>query len=373
MNSLRGILGAIRKADHEFNLINDGDKILVGVSGGKDSMVLLYSLLRYQQFKVVKFEVVPAIMDLGFPNFDASKIKNYIESLGSSLEVIDETMVFDALDKHRKNDGKLPCSICSRMKKAAMNQVAKKLGCNKVAFAHHADDAIETLFMNELFGARIATFEPKMKLERADITFIRPLILARESEIKSCIKEENIPVMKSHCPNDGYTMRQEIKELVTSLYKKYPESKANLLTMLTNYSKNKIWDEGLEYKIEKTKLSLKPVLTSSDKLSELKITKNFMDDDFDHYLIIKNNKAIGSVKIKYQNELTFIKELVLIKDSLLVRKQVIRYFERKSLVRANPIKVIILDKDHKELYKELKYKKDKEYKALSHLVYVKEK
>lgn len=373
MNSLRGILGAIRQADQKFDLFHEKDRIAIGVSGGKDSMVLAIALNQYRYFKCANFEIVPIILDLGFPGFDATPIVSYFAKQNMELHVINSKEVYPILKENKKENKHLPCSICSRMKKAAMNQLAKKLGCNKVAFAHHADDAIETLFMNELFGARIATFEPKMKLERAGITFIRPLILVRESEIKSCIKEENIPVMKSHCPNDGYTMRQEIKELVNSLYKKYPESKSNLLTMLTNYSKNKIWDEALELKIEKTKLSLKPVLTSNDKLTELKITKNFTIDDFDHYLIIKNNKAIGSVKIKYQNELTFIKELILIKDSLSVRKQIIRYFERKSLVRANPIKVIILDKDHKELYKELKYKKDKEYKALSHLVYVKEK
>ncbi len=373
MNSLRGILGAIRKADQCFNLIQDGDKLLLGISGGKDSMVLLYSLLIYQKFNVVKFDVVPAIMDLGFDGFDSTEIKKYVASLGVELKVIDERMVYDALDKHRKKDNKLPCSICSRMKKAAMNQVAKSLGCNKVAFAHHADDAIETLFMNELFGGRIATFEPKMRLERADITFIRPLILVRESEIIACVKEENIPVYKSHCPNDGYTMRQEIKQLVTSIYKKYPESKVNLLNMLTNYSKNKIWDENLEEKIEGSKLSLKLVITSLDKLIELRIYEDIPNkDDYDtHYLVMKNNKVIGALTCLDIATSTYLKSIKLVNKSKLDIKKIIHHFERRSLLRGNPITMIILDKNNIDIYKSLGYKKDKSIDGLSKLVFVK--
>ncbi|HOC81202.1 MAG TPA: tRNA 2-thiocytidine biosynthesis TtcA family protein, partial [Bacilli bacterium] len=184
MRAIRKILACIRNADMRFSLINPGDKIVIGVSGGKDSLVLLYALHLYRKFAQCDFEIQPVMLDLGFPNFDASAIEKYVQSLGMELHIADAKTVYPILQKHTKEGHHLPCSICSRMKKAAINKVAKQLGYQKVAFAHHAEDAIETLFMNELYGGRIATFSPKMHLQNADIDFIRPLILCRESEIE---------------------------------------------------------------------------------------------------------------------------------------------------------------------------------------------
>ena len=240
MKSIRTILGLIRKADQKFDFFHEKDRIMIGVSGGKDSMLLVNALNQYKEFKAVNFEIVPAILDLGFPGFDAKPIKKYVDSLGLDLKVVDSKEVYQILKVQQKDSKNLPCSICSRMKKAAINKVAKELGCNKVAFAHHGDDAIETLFMNEIYGGRVASFQPKMFLERSKIEFIRPLILVHESEIIKACKEENIPASPSHCPNDGETVRKEMKDLLHDIYEKYPTAKKNFFTMMENYEKEQL-------------------------------------------------------------------------------------------------------------------------------------
>ena len=199
MKSIKTILGGIRQADQKYSLFNEKDRIAIGLSGGKDSMALLTALNLYKKFDFVNFEIVPITLDLGFPGFDFKPIRKYVEYLGLKLVEVDSKDVYKILKEQKKDAKHLPCSICSRMKKAAMNKAAKANGCNKVAFAHHADDAIETLFLNEIHGGRVATFQPKMHLEREDITFIRPFIHVREDDIKSFVKEENIPFYSSHC------------------------------------------------------------------------------------------------------------------------------------------------------------------------------
>lgn len=266
MKAIRTILACIRKADNKYNLINHGDKIVIGLSGGKDSVALLYALSLYQKFSHTDFILQPVMLDLGFDGFNPDKMKDFCASLGYELIVHDSREVYPILKAHQEDDKHLPCSICSRMKKAAINKVANDLGYNKVAFAHHADDAIETLFMNEIYGAKIASFTPKMHLERANITFIRPLILVRESEIKKLIKEENLPVSDSHCPADKTTTREDIKNMLNEIYKKYPCSKDNFLTMMDNYTKNELWDNELFYHINQDNLTLKPVLTKNDEI-----------------------------------------------------------------------------------------------------------
>ena len=217
MKAIRTVLACIRKADQEYNLINHGDKILIGLSGGKDSVVLTYALSLYQKFSHTDFKIQPVMLDLGFPNFNPYEMNKFCESLGLKLMVVDNTEVYRILQIQQKDHEHLPCSICSRMKKASMNKVAKEIGFNKVSFAHHADDAIETYMMNTLFGGRIASFAPKMHLERADITFIRPLINVRESDIIKLVKEENLPVLASGCPANMHTRREDMKNLLRSL------------------------------------------------------------------------------------------------------------------------------------------------------------
>ena len=317
MRAIRKVLASIRNADLRFSLINQGDKIVVGVSGGKDSLVLLYALNLYRKFAQCDFEIIPVMLDLGFASFDPSAIQEYVKTLGMELVVANARTVYPILLKHTKEGGHLPCSICSRMKKAAINKVAKGLGAKKVAFAHHAEDAIETLFMNELYGGRIATFVPKMHLQKADIDFIRPLILCRESEIEKTAREEKFPVMKSPCPSDGFTTREDVKNLLAGIYKKYPDAKENFLTMLYNYEQEDLWGKEIFYKIEGSDLSLKPVLSKEDALIMAKIrTDVFLieqsvppQDEFDgsdegqeHLLIYKDQTPIGAIRYTFDEE-----------------------------------------------------------------------
>lgn len=264
MKAIRTILACIRKADQTYNLINHNDKIVVGVSGGKDSIALLYCLSLYQKFSHTKFKVQPVILDLGFDNFNPEGLINFCKSLGYELIIEDCKDIYKILkiQQERQKTNHLPCSICSKMKKAAINKVANRLNYNKVAFAHHLDDALETMYMNMIYGGRLATFAPKMKLERANITFIRPFAKVNEKDIIRLIKEENLPIFPSNCPADKHTSREDVKTILNNVYHTYPMSKKNFLCMLTNYKQLDVWDDDIELQVNAKGLYLKPVITA---------------------------------------------------------------------------------------------------------------
>lgn len=238
--SMKKILGCIKKADYEYELIKEGDKIAVGISGGKDSVLLLYALSLYQRFARKNFEILGIHINMGFPNMNMSEIDKFYKELNIPYITVDND-IYSILKQHQDENGKLPCSICSRMKKAAVNQVAKENGCNKVAFAHHADDAIETFFLNMIYGGRVATFSPEMFLDNIQLQFIRPLIYAHENWISKAVKEKGIPVCKSTCPNDKHTQREVIKNMLHDIYKQYPQAKENFLLMLYNEEQFDLW------------------------------------------------------------------------------------------------------------------------------------
>lgn len=243
MYYLRRILGCIKKADMEYNLIEDGDKIVVGVSGGKDSVLLLYALNEYKRMveKEKKFEIIGVNINVGFPNMDINILRDYFKTFNINFDVVD-TDIYTILELNRSNNGRLPCSICSKMKKAVIIDYAKEHNYNKVAFAHHGDDAIETLLMNAIYGGRISTFTPKTFLDRTQMTLIRPFVYARENEITKSANKINIPIVKSTCPNDKETQRAEMKKMLHELYHNYPTAKDNFLLMLHNPSKLSLWD-----------------------------------------------------------------------------------------------------------------------------------
>ena len=361
MKTIRAILGQIRKADQKFSFFNEKDRIMIGVSGGKDSMVLLYALNQYKNFNCVNFEIVPAILDLGFPGFDATKMVKYVESLGLKLHVVDSKEVYQILKTQQKDAPHLPCSICSRMKKAAINNAAHELGCNKVAFAHHGDDAVETLMMNQIFGGRFATFQPKMYLERSGIEFIRPLILCHEDQVARCAKEENIPVFPSHCPNDGNTMRAEMKQMLKEIYHKYPMAKKNYFSMLENHEKEVLYYQDYFYKIERKDLSLHPVLTVKDSLLEQQIRSklniNNFDDDRQRFIVYRINQPIGVLSMKTTGNSRLICDLEFLRESKKNRESVIKFLE-SSLEHFGLTDAVILSKsNHTDFYKSLGYKK----------------
>lgn len=249
--SVKKILSCVRKADEMFNLIEENDKIGVGLSGGKDSSLLLYVLYLYQFLYEntyhKKFEIVGIHVDLNFGEDDFSKITDYFKQYNLNIE-IDKSKIKDILSLNLHKE-KIDCSLCSTLKKGAVIKKAKELGCNKVAFAHHADDAIETLLMNMIHGGRMATFDPKMYLTNSEITFIRPFSLTFESDIVKTCKEINIPIVKSGCPNDGYTQRQEMKDMLHYIYHKYPGSKQNFLLALYNKEQLNLYLNKLDPKV----------------------------------------------------------------------------------------------------------------------------
>lgn len=243
MYYMRDILGCIKRADEHYHLIEDGDTIAVGVSGGKDSVLLLYAMNAYKRMceKTKKFEIVGIHIQMGFPNMDTTPMENYFKEQNIRLELV-PSYAYEILKANVQNNGRLPCSICSKIKKAVVIENAVKFNCNKVAFAHHADDAIETLMMNMIFGGRLATFKPKMYLDKTKMTFIRPLVYARENQINKACNKLELPLVISTCPNDKHTERENMKTMLKDLYHKYPMAKDNFLLMLHNKEKMDLWE-----------------------------------------------------------------------------------------------------------------------------------
>ena len=215
----------MRRAITDYNMISDGDKIAVGVSGGKDSQLLLMSLVELRRFLPVHFDLVAITVNLGFESFDVNSLLKFYRSLGVEYHVEDTTISHTVFDTREEKN---PCSLCANMKRGAIYHTAKSLGCNKAAFAHHMDDVIETLLMSLLYEGRIHTFSPVVNLDRSGITLIRPMIYVGEDLVRSCVEAVGINPVKSGCPVDGLTKRQDIKELIHSLMKENRYLKSNL-------------------------------------------------------------------------------------------------------------------------------------------------
>ena len=207
------ILSYTRKAVEEYNMISDGDKIAVGISGGKDSLALLCALSKLKRVLGIDYTVVGVTIDMGFEGSDFSKIAQLCSELEIEYHVI-KTEIYEIIFNVRKE--KSPCSLCARMRRGALHDAAKELGCNKIALGHHFDDVVETFMLNLFFEGRIGCFSPVTYLSRKDITMIRPLIYTHEKDIRSFAKNEDLPVTKVTCPADGHTERARMKEYLAS-------------------------------------------------------------------------------------------------------------------------------------------------------------
>lgn len=238
---LQEVLRGVRRADQDYGLIEANDVIAVGVSGGKDSMVLLTALHMYARFPHKQFRVVGIHIEMGFPDMDFQAVDAFCQAQGIELHHVPSS-IYEILKRRPGKNGALQCSLCSKFKKASVIEAAKALHCTKVAFGHHCDDAVETLFLNMIHGGKIATFLPKMYMDRTDTTFIRPFIYTHESDILRAQQKNNIPFVKSTCPNDGFTERQEMKELLEQLYQAYPMAKKNFRYMLHNHKQVALWE-----------------------------------------------------------------------------------------------------------------------------------
>ena len=218
---MQHLLGLTRAAVEKYNMIEEGDRIAVGVSGGKDSVALLTALAQMRLFYPKKYEVVAVTLDYRFGNTegDFSEIEKLCEKLGVKY-VIKRTDLYHIIFETRKE--KNPCSLCAKMRRGMLHDTAKELNCNKIALGHHLDDAAQTFMMNLLQGGTIGCFSPVSYLSRKDLTLIRPFIFAREKDIESAVRKNKLPVVKSKCPADKVTSRQDTKLLLKELEKSYP-------------------------------------------------------------------------------------------------------------------------------------------------------
>lgn len=225
---MQKLLSYMRSACQQYEMIKDGDRIAVGVSGGKDSMALLAAMANLRIFYPAKFELVAITLDPRFGGEDADY--SAVEELCKKLDVeyiIKRTQLAEVIFDIRKESN--PCSLCARMRRGALHDAAKAAGCNKIALGHHLDDVAETFIMNLFNGGTLDCFMPMTYLSRKDIYMIRPMIFARESDCARVARKENLPVVKSKCPADGTTERQEVKEFLNSLEKKYGNVREKIL------------------------------------------------------------------------------------------------------------------------------------------------
>ena len=222
---MQRILGFMRKAIEDYNMIEEGDKIGVALSGGKDSISMLMGFKAMQRFYPKKFEVIAISINPGFDFFNKAFLEETCKNIGVPLFIQDtniKEIVFDV--RQEKN----PCSLCANFRRGALNSVAIREGCNKIALGHNEDDVLETFLLNLLFTGSINTFSPVSYMDRSKITLIRPLIYAPEKSIKSFVKRNNIEVMNKVCPMDGVSKREDVKNMINDLRVDIPHIKANL-------------------------------------------------------------------------------------------------------------------------------------------------
>lgn len=237
---IKKALGCIRRADTDFGLIAEGDRIAVGVSGGKDSLLLLYALSLYRNFCPHSFSLEAITVSLGLEPFDVSAVEKLCTRLEVPYTIVPTDIgkvVFDI--RKEKN----PCALCANMRRGTLNTAARKAGCNKVALGHHSDDAIETFLMSLFYEGRINVFSPSTYLSRSDLTVIRPFVYLPEQTILSAAKDLELPIVTSPCPACGTTNRQKTKELITELSKTIPDIKEKLLGALANTEQYNLWEK----------------------------------------------------------------------------------------------------------------------------------
>lgn len=227
---LQQLLSYTRKAIDDYHMIEDGDKIAIGISGGKDSLTLLYALHGLRRFYPKKFELEAITVSLGFKEFNTSKIESLCNQLQIPYTVVTTEISSIIFEKREESN---PCSLCAKMRKGSFNEKAKELGCNKSAYAHHKDDVIETTLLSLIYEGRYYTFSPVTYLDRMDITLIRPLIYVEERDIIGFLQAYELPVEKNPCPVDGYTKREYIKQLIKQLSIENPGVKDRLFHAVT--------------------------------------------------------------------------------------------------------------------------------------------
>ena len=229
---LQQLYSYVRRAIDDYNMIDDGDKIAVGVSGGKDSLTLLYALQGLMRFYPKKFSITAITVDLGLGIQKLDDIKNLCKQLGVDYHIVDTDIgkiIFE--DRLESN----PCSLCAKMRKGALNEKALELGCNKIAYAHHRDDVIETMLLSLIYEGRFHCFSPYTYLDRTGLYVIRPMIYMNECDVIGFQNKSKLPVAKNPCPVDGHTKRQYVKDLLQKINKENPGVKDRFFRLCEGY------------------------------------------------------------------------------------------------------------------------------------------
>lgn len=221
-------------------MIEAGDRVAVGVSGGKDSLLLLYALSLYRNVRHQDFSLQAVMLTTGKTPPDTSNISALCERLNVPM-TIRHTELYQILFELRKEEN--PCALCAKMRRGMLCDLCKELDCNKLALGHHREDALETLMMSLIYEGRLHTFHPRTYLSRSDITVIRPMVYLPEKHIIHMKKELALPVLQNPCPANGHTKRQEMKELLAELAKRYPEVKERMLEALRNDRQYGLWEK----------------------------------------------------------------------------------------------------------------------------------
>ena len=235
---MKKILSMFCKVCQEYNLIENGDKIAVGLSGGKDSLALLVALNEYKKYFFLDFEIIAIAIDLTNGKNDYSQLINFCKNLNINLEIVPSN-VFEIVFDIRKE--KNPCSLCANLRRGILNSSAKNLGCNKVALGHHKDDLIETFIISLFFEGRLSTFKPKSYLSRMAITVIRPLIYCDEQDILKI--SQSYPVLSNNCPANKHTQREDAKLLLDTLNKKYLNCKEKIFNAIIHKERYNLFDK----------------------------------------------------------------------------------------------------------------------------------
>ena len=228
---LQQVLSRVRKAVDDYNMIEEGDCIAVGISGGKDSLTLLQALAALRRFYPNKFTLKAITIDLGFNNMNLDDITAMCKELDVEYHIEKTDIAQIVFDERKENS---PCSLCAKMRKGALNEAIKAMGCNKVAYAHHKDDVVETMLLSLFYEGRFHCFSPVTYLDRSEVIVIRPLIYMNEADVVGFIRRYNIPVVKSPCPVDKKTKREYVHQLVKDLNKDIPSVRNRLFTAITD-------------------------------------------------------------------------------------------------------------------------------------------
>lgn len=220
---MQKILSSMRKAIEKYNLIENGDKIAIGVSGGKDSLVLLKALSDFRKFNLYNFEIVAILIDIYSGEMDYSQIKQFCKEINVELTIINTDIKHIIFDIRKEKN---PCSLCAKMRRGILCSTCNELNCNKLALGHHLQDVTTTFFMSLLYEGKLSTMLPKSYMSNSKITVIRPLYLTEESKILSASK--NMPILKSNCPANYDSKRKDTKELVNKIQSQIPLSKKSI-------------------------------------------------------------------------------------------------------------------------------------------------